>query len=73
MAISRAAREHFEKRYGCTIEAVVANPDILPRSAVARKHEIDVESTIGRGYVHFGKAVDADRMDEESRKILSTW
>jgi len=73
MAISRAARERFERQYGCTIEAAGVDPSILSRSTIARRHQIDAESTVGRGYVHFGKSIDAEKLDEESRRILSTW
>ena len=73
MAVSQLVREGFKKRHGYTIEAAASQVGILPRTIISRKHRIDIDEMIGRGYVHVGKAVDDEKMDQDSRRILRHW
>jgi len=73
MAISQFVRARFEKRFGCTIETAAANLGTLSRMVLLRNRSIKANEMVGRGYVHFGKGVNADQMDKESRQILSRW
>jgi hypothetical protein len=69
--MTKAMRDRFEKRYGCTVEQAAATPEIFARSVSlkARDHDLD----IGRGHVRFGETVDAEKLDRESLQILRNW
>ncbi|MCD4823623.1 MAG: hypothetical protein K8S55_03380 [Phycisphaerae bacterium] len=73
MSVSKLVRQRFEKRYGCTIEEAANHTGGLSQLVIPKKHKIHAEEIVGRGYVHFGKGVDAEKLDKESRKILQNW
>jgi hypothetical protein len=72
MAVPQLFRDHFEHRHGCTLEELRSFP-----ARVRHLSEGDASSPtpeiVGRGYVYFGKGVNAQEKDLENKRILAKW
>ena len=72
MAVPASVRERFERRYGCSLGEASRSL----RSVAHLVSEFGAKEgplRVGRGYVAFGEAIDAEEKDRQNRQILKDW
>lgn len=71
MAVTTSIKQRFEQHFECSLDSINRSIENIGQIAFPGKHHSDVGN--GRGYVNFGKGVDAAVKDKATRQILKHW